>query len=134
MDEEKMTFVKALARELWKWQDEVTWLDVDTLSDMLAKAAAAVIGEDKEFSTITLHHEYHPADLDVPWTVITAEDEFRIILLPIDVAMLRALLLAWDENKPAEVEDPLVLPAIILGGLKVDRVTEDMLLKGGDTE
>lgn len=125
-----MNFIQALIHELHQWQDETTWLTYDVVQDMLIRAAAVVIGDVPELSRVTLHHEYEPSDLTIAWAVLSIDREIEVILLPDDITTLRALLLTWDENRPARLGDALALPVQLPDGRVVTEVIEEFLKEG----
>jgi len=120
-----MNFIEALTRELHTWPDEAAWLSYDVVAETLARAAAEVLGE-KPPTDITLRRAVEPDDLSV-WTVLEFGADHRVILGVQDVATLRALLLTWDENRPARVGDPLMIPARLGDGRVVSEVVPELL-------
>lgn len=98
---------------------------------LLTKAAASTIA-DQDRLDITLHREIEiigPEDL-ATITVIDLGDGDRFSLFPEDVAMLRALLLSWDESRPPQVGDPLTMGCKLSDGRVVSEVVEELLGEG----
>lgn len=124
-----MNFIQALIHELHQWQDETTWLTHQVVHDMLIRAAAAAVGDVPQLSHVTLHREYDPSDLSVAWSILSVDRELEVILLPDDIAVLRALLLSWDEDRPPRVGDALILPTRLDDGRVITEITPE-LLKG----
>ena len=117
-------FLTALTKELRAFQDETTWLFPATVREMLTNAAAAALLD--PLPRITLRREVEPDDLTV-YTVLDLGEGDTFTLDAGDVATLRALLLAWDENRPAQVGDPLSMPCKLADGRVVPEVVPEML-------
>jgi hypothetical protein len=127
----QIDFITALTRELRSFQDETTWIFWDTTKDMLTRAAAAVIAEG-ELPRIVLRCEYDPADLAC-WTILEVDGEYVTTLAADDVAVLRALLMTWDENRPAQLGGSLSTPTRLADGRIVTEIVPE-LLKGKEGE
>lgn len=121
MNIKKPDFITALQREIHGCDSEyVMWTDV---RDMLIRAAAAALPD--SLPAIRLHREIDPDGM-TPHIILSLDDD-RVTLLLEDVATLRALLLACDENAPIRIGEPLTIPTKLKGGRVVSVVAEEML-------
>lgn len=125
-----MDFVEALTHELRgrpsggpEGQGEE--LSSEAVRDMLARAAAVVIVELS--SDLRLYRQIDPATLTVFARLELGSPEDSLLLLPGDVATLRALLMSFDENTPARVGEMLTVPARLADGRIVWHVVAEML-------
>lgn len=116
-------FITALTRELHAWQDDTQFITYPDVLEMLTRAAQLLPGQPVE--DIKLSYEVEPEDL-ICFTVLTIGDDSSL-LLPVDVASLRALLLSWDEQRPAQVGDPLTIPTRLPSGVVISVVTQELL-------
>ena len=126
----RVTFADALSLEIFVYIADARDITSADVADMLTRAAAAVVdGGDisPNLLTITLRREYAPDDNLACRTVIDFGDGDIMRLWTEDIALLRALLLAWDENRPAQVGDPLDTPTRLADGRITSEVTSEML-------
>lgn len=116
------SFVALLTRELHAWQDETCWLGEADIRQMLERAAAGCV---EQLAAVRLYREIEPVEL-TPLVVVQAGEDY-ILLPPEDVATLRALLLAFDEDAPPRPGEPLTVPCRLEDGRVVSIVTGEML-------
>lgn len=106
-----MDFVTELTRELHGWHDETTWLTPDAVAEMLAAAAARVAGD--------VEHEIKVLPVlfgnQVQHVIDGGVTHYKMCLGADEVAVLRALLLAYDETAPMP-EDARTYVYLMEGG------------------
>lgn len=116
------SFAEHLTRQLHAYQDETYWLSVDTVRQMLARAAQEAVDRPAQ---VRLWREVNPEDMAVVIRVEIEGESFT--LWPEEVATLRALLLGLDETAPARLGEPLSMPCKLEDGRVVSLVTEELL-------
>jgi hypothetical protein len=97
---------------------------------LLTTAAANTIAgtPDQDRLDITLRREIEVRLEDLMTiTVIDLGGGYQFSLFPEDVAVLRALLLSWDESRPPQVGDPLTMGCKLPDGRVVSEVVEELL-------
>ena len=106
-----MDFVTELTKELHGWHDETTWLTPDAVAEMLAAAAARVAGD--------VEHEIKVLPVlfgdQVQHVIDGGVTHYKVCLGADEVAVLRALLLAYDETAPRP-EDARTYVYLMEGG------------------
>lgn len=118
-------FITALTKELHAWQDDTQFITYAGVRELLVRAASSVIANGP-LPHVTLRHEYEPGDL-VGFTILEIDGEYVTTLAADDVAGLRALLMTWDENRPAQVGDTLGMPTRLKDGTVLVEVTQELL-------
>jgi hypothetical protein len=104
-------FYEELTRELRGWHDETNWLTPDDVAEMLAAAAGRVAGD--------IEHEIKVLPVlfggQVQHVIDAGVTHYKMCLGADEVAVLRALLLAYDETAPRP-EDARTYVYLMEGG------------------
>jgi len=99
-------FITELIRQFHGWQDETQYLNYSDVSEMLALAAARSL-DGKPPARLSLHREIDP-ELGIAYHVLSGED-WMGLLTRHEVATLRAFLATYDETRPPQPGDPLLV-------------------------
>ena len=99
-------FITELTRQFHSWQDETQYLARSDVADLVAHAAARSLDGNPP-ARISLHREIDP-ELEIAYHVLSGED-WMGILTGHEVATLRAILATYDETRPPQPGDPLLV-------------------------